>query len=180
MLRKSLQKITSEVIFPSQSMTCIISIVYASNDDDRRKELWEELSYLKWDPRILSKLWIILGNFNQTLDSKEHSRPVSLNVDAKTRLFREVLLDADLADLNFRGPTFTSTNKSKTNLIAKKLDRVLVNEDWLNLMSSSYAIFGEPDFSDHIVCGVVFQQDSIRAKRPIRFHNYLLQNESFF
>lgn len=150
---KSLQSITSEVWFPNHSTAYIVTIIYASNYDDQRLELWKELISLSDDQRISGKPWIVLEDFNQTLHPEEHFKPSSLNIDAPTRLFRETLLEADLADLTC--PLFTWTNKSKTNLIAKKLDRVLVNDEWLTLIPGSIAVFGEPDFSDHAVCGVL-------------------------
>ena len=73
-LSKSFQMITTEVLFPNQSETFITSIVYASNDYELRKDLWNELSYLKSDLRILNKPWIVLGDFNQTPNPEEHSQ----------------------------------------------------------------------------------------------------------
>ncbi|KAG2331073.1 hypothetical protein Bca52824_002253 [Brassica carinata] len=138
-----------------------------------------KLITLSADQRISGKPWIVLGDFNQTLHPEEHSKPPSLNADAPTRLFRDALLEADLADLTYKGPLFTWTNKSKTNLIAKKLDRALVNDEWLTLIPDSIAVFGEPDFSDHAVCGVILKPTSTRGKRPFRFYNFLLHNEQF-
>ena len=162
--QKSLQSITSEVRLPNQSSVCIITIVHASNDDEQRMELWQELVNLSVDSKIINKPWIILGDFNQILHPEEHSRPPTLNIDTKTRLFRETLLEADLADLTYKGPKFTWTNKSKTHLVAKKLDRVFVNDDWISLNPYSIPIFGEPDFSDHAVCGVLLKHVSVREK----------------
>ncbi|KAG2282290.1 hypothetical protein Bca52824_053510 [Brassica carinata] len=130
--------------------------------------------------RVIKNMpWMVIGDFNQTLHPEEHSRSTSLNIDSKTRLFRETLLEADLADLPFKGPTFTWTNKSKTCIIAKKLDRVLVNDNWLSSSPDSIAIFGEPDFSDHAVATVLLKPSSTREKRPFRFYNFLLHNEQF-
>lgn len=88
-------------------------------------------------------------------------------------------MEADLADLTYRGPKFTWTNKSKSNLIAKKLDRVLVNDEWLSYLPTSFATFGEPDFSDHAVGCATFLQGAVRIRRPFRFQNFLLQNALF-
>lgn len=69
---KSLQSITSEVTFPNLSSTLIITIVYASNEDEMRKELWKELLLVKTDPRTKDMPWMVLGDFNQTLHPEEH------------------------------------------------------------------------------------------------------------
>ena len=106
-LNKSLQAITCEVQLPSMQQPVIISIVYASNDRDERMELWNELASTATSPTVMSKPWLVLGDFNQTLDPSEHSKPVTLNVNLRTRQFRDCLLDSELADLTFRGSTFT-------------------------------------------------------------------------
>lgn len=63
--------------------------------------------------------------------------------------------------------------------MAKKLDKVLVNDAWPVQFSSAYAIFGEPDFSDHASCGVVLSLPSQTAKKPFKFSYFLLQNNEF-
>lgn len=102
-----------------------------------------------------------------------------LNVDLQTRAFRETLLEASLVDLNYRGSTFTWWNRRKSCPIAKKLDRVLVNDQWSTVFPSSMCQFSEPDFSDHACCGVRLCSASPRAKKPFRFFNYLLKNPEF-
>lgn len=98
---------------------------------------------------------MVIGDFNQTLHPKEHSRAVRHNADRNTRAFRDCLRISELEDLNFRGNTYTWWNKCRVRPVAKKLDRILVNDAWSNLFPYAYAIFGEPDFSDHASCGVV-------------------------
>ncbi|CAL9217454.1 unnamed protein product [Arabidopsis halleri] len=44
---------------------------------------------------------------------------------------------------------------------------------------SSFALFGEPDFSDHASCSVALETGSNRVSRPFKFYNYLLQSENF-
>lgn len=95
----------------------------------------------------------------------------------RTRDFRSCLRNAELTDLVFKGNNFTWWNKSRTRLVAKKLDRVLVNDKWCNF-PVAYATFGEPDFSDHASCGVVLDVVDRSVLRPFKFYNYLLQNQS--
>ncbi|XP_010507487.1 PREDICTED: uncharacterized protein LOC104784120 [Camelina sativa] len=165
-LSKSLQMVTSEVLLPEAKDKIIVSIIYASNDEGQRKELWAELVSITNSQLMLNKPWIVLGDFNQTLNPDEHSSPATLNVDPKTRDFRDCLLEADLSDMTFKGSTFTWWNKSKTRLIAKKLDRVLVNSHWFTVYPASFAVFGEPGFSDHASCGVTLDTGTIKEKRP--------------
>ena len=128
---------------------------------------------------LTGKPWIVMGDLNQTLSPEEHSLYASARVDKRTRLFRDCLLEADLADLDFRGKTFTWWNKSKTAPIAKKLDRILVNDEWSNFFPTVVASFLPPDFSDHAHVTVALSINSPTLKRPFRFFNYMLQNTNF-
>ncbi|KAG7579142.1 Reverse transcriptase domain [Arabidopsis thaliana x Arabidopsis arenosa] len=176
---KSLQMITCEVLLPDSQSWIVVSVVYASNEVDKRNELWKEIAELGDSNLIGARPWLMLGDFNQVLNPQEHSDPASLNIDRNMRLFGNCLLDAELSDLVFKGNKFTWLNKSKTRPVAKKIDRILVNDSWCAQYPSSFGIFGNPDFSDHASCGVVFEEAVIRVKRPFKFFNYLLQNPEF-
>ncbi|CAL9248339.1 unnamed protein product, partial [Arabidopsis halleri] len=178
-IAKSLQMVSCEVLFPDAVDWIVVSFIYASNEEGLRQELWTEIVNMASSHSLIGKAWIVLGDFNQTLCPSEHSRPFTLNVDRKTREFRNCLLNADLSDLTFRGSSFTWWNKSKTSPVAKKLDRILVNSQWAAAFPNSYALFGEPDFSDHASCGVVLNSGFLKEKRPFKFYNFLLQNKSF-
>lgn len=177
-VHKSLQMVTCDVTIPGQP-PFFVSIVYASNYHEDRKELWESMVNLGTSQLLTGKPWIVMGDFNQTLSPEEHSLYASARVDKRTRLFRDCLLEADLADLNSRGKTFTWWNKSKTAPIAKKLDVVLVNDEWSNFFPTTMASFLSPDFSDHAPVTVALSIYSSLLKRPFRFFNYLLQNTNF-
>ncbi|KAG7546653.1 Zinc finger CCHC-type [Arabidopsis suecica] len=178
-ISKSLQMVSCEVLLPGAVDWIVVSIIYASIEEGSRKELWEEIVLMANSQSLVGKAWILLGDFNQVLCPSEHSRPVTLNVDRKTRDFRECLLSADLADLTFRGNTYTWWNKSKTRPTAKKLDRILVNSQWVSVFPNSFALFGEPDFSDHASCSVSLSLDKQYGRRPFKFYNFLLQNQNF-
>lgn len=110
-LAKSLQMITCEVLLPQETSWIVVSIVYASNHNDTRKELWKELAEMA-SVQVGNKPWVVLEDFNQTLNPLEHSNAPSLNVDRRTREFRDCLLDSELSDLVYKGNTFTWWNKS--------------------------------------------------------------------
>lgn len=109
----------------------------------------------------------------------EHSNPQTSNVGRKIRDFRSCLLDAELSDLVYKDNTFTWWNKSKTRPVAKKLDRVLVNESWIIQHPSAMAIFGEPDISDHASCSVLLDPLAQKGRKPFKFFNFLFQNRDF-
>ncbi|KAG7559344.1 ABC transporter type 1 transmembrane domain superfamily [Arabidopsis thaliana x Arabidopsis arenosa] len=143
-LAKSLQMVTCEVKFPEITTLFIVSFVYASNDEGTRCELWNEICALATDPTVVGTPWVVLGDFNQTLCPSDHSSPASLNLDRPTRVFSDSLQAASLIDLTFRGCHFTWWNKRSSNPVAKKLDRVLVNDEWQAAFPLSVAFFEAP------------------------------------
>ncbi|KAG7552255.1 Reverse transcriptase domain [Arabidopsis thaliana x Arabidopsis arenosa] len=176
---KSLQMITCEVLLPDSLSWIVVSIVYASNDEGSRKDLWKEMVLLATSSVVEGRPWMVMGDFNQTLNPEDHSANMSLNIGRKIREFRSCLLACDLFDLVFKGNTYTWWNKSGSRPVAKKLDRILVNDEWNSLFPAAFAVFGEPDFSDHASCEVVLEAAVQKIKRPFRFFNFLLKNSDF-
>ncbi|VVB06152.1 unnamed protein product [Arabis nemorensis] len=154
-------------------------IIYASNHVDSRRELWLELVVLSDSNELRGKPWIVLGDFNQVLHPTEHSKYSSVNVNRRIREFCNCLLEADLRDLNFRGNTYTWWNKRTAKPVAKKLDRILVNDQWNVDFPSAVATFGSPDFSDHASLSVVLDPLINRPRKSFKFYNYLLKNKEF-
>ncbi|XP_010431262.1 PREDICTED: uncharacterized protein LOC104715566 [Camelina sativa] len=131
------------------------------------------------DSRIVGKPWTVLGDFNQTLTHSDSSVSLNPNTDLLTRLFRDCLLYSELVDLTYRGCSFTWWNKQTSNPIAKKLDRILVNEDWHHKFPSSFGYFGQPDFSDHSPCCITLNLIVQRHRKAFRFQNFLLLDPNF-
>nr|CAA66812.1 non-ltr retrotransposon reverse transcriptase-like protein [Arabidopsis thaliana] len=173
---RSLQMITCELLLPDSPSWFVVSIVYASNEEGTRKELWNELVQLALSPVVVGRSWIVLGDFNQILNPES---AINANIGRKIRAFRSCLLDSDLYDLVYKGSSYTWWNKCSSRPLAKKIDRILVNDHWNTLFPSAYANFGEPDFSDHSSCEVVLDPAVLKAKRPFRFFNYFLHNPDF-
>lgn len=148
-LFKSLQMVTCEVKFPGNPIDFIVSFVYASNDETVRRSLWCELVTTGNSTSVLGKAWAVLGDFNQILRPADHSTRVNLNMDRPMREFSESLVEASLSDLTYRGCSYTWWNKRRANPIAKKIDRVLVNDEWQSLFPLSTGFFESPQFSDH-------------------------------
>lgn len=74
------------------------------------------------------------------------------------------------------GPVYTWCNKRENDLIMKKLDRVLVNEEWLQAYSHSYSVFEAGGCSDHLRGRINLQSEggnTIQRKRPFKFVNVI-------
>ena len=178
-ISKSLQMITCEVKFPEEADSVIVSFVYAANDETLRQAFWLEITNLADSPLLADKAWSVLGDFNQVLRPEENSATSTPNVDLQSRLFSQMLLDSSLADLNYRGFSFTWWNKRKSQPIAKKLDRMLANDAWNAMFPLALGVFGPPEFSDHASMHLSLSSGQLKLKKPFRFYNFLLKNEGF-
>lgn len=94
--------------------------------------------------------------------------------------FHSCLHDLELRDLRYYGPLFTWTNKQPEDPIAKKLDSVLINENWLLTFPQSVVNFLAPEFSDHSPALVSLDPTtSFAGSKPFKFFNYLTGHMDF-
>ncbi|XP_010501556.1 PREDICTED: uncharacterized protein LOC104778826 [Camelina sativa] len=174
---KSGQMITCIVRMPNSPKEVVYSFIYAVNCKYGRQQLWDEIEELAKDPIISLKPWVAMGDFNQTLNPSESSIG-STKVTKGMLEFRSCLLNAGLFDLTTRGNSLTWWNKREANPIVKKLDRILVNDNWQLEFPLSYAYFGEPEMSDYcpscLKLGVPH-----RSKKPFMVSHFLFQHKDF-
>lgn len=120
-----------------------------------------------------------MGDFNETLASSEHSVGLNPRHQGRMREFQHTVSECNLTDLPSLGSTFTWTNSQPANPIAKKLDRVLVNDMWLTQFSQSYAQFEASGVSDHTRCKILLESQTLGKKRPFKFFNFLADHKDF-
>lgn len=121
----------------------------------------------------------MLGDFNQVLSPQEHSSADSFSSLCGMREFVQCVASAELSDLAFLGNSYTWTNKQGATLVSKKLDRVMVNDEWLSVFPDALAVFGDPGISDHCPCCVFLDTSLPKPKCPFKFFSLLNQNPDF-
>lgn len=142
--------------------------------------MWEEIVMLLSDPRVVIKIWCVLGDFNKVLNPTDHSTSNGYNVDRATRDLRKAMFNIGLVDLTFRGSTFTWWNKRREAPITTKIDEILINDHWPVQFSFFFCwFFGPPDFSDHASCDILLNPSILRKKCSFRFFNFLLRDLNF-
>ncbi|GKD63866.1 reverse transcriptase domain-containing protein [Tanacetum coccineum] len=117
-----------------------------------RRELWNNL--VGHAGLMRNRPWVLLGDFNASLNIKDHSAG-GYEPDAAMREFKECVQAIEVSDLNCTGLHFTWNQKPKgSNGILKKIDRIMeasLNEErflrqnfkieWLKAGDSNTAYF---------------------------------------
>ncbi|KAE8724823.1 hypothetical protein F3Y22_tig00009840pilonHSYRG00015 [Hibiscus syriacus] len=158
----------------------LITAVYGSNSGIGRRGLWDHLRSL--ESLVGSSPWVVGGDFNVVLSVDESSDFESLGVHNSSDMedFQDCLGDLDLLDHPFLGPTFTWSNRQDEGFLARKLDRILVNPEWLTAHPDSFAEFKAQGASDHCL-GMIWTQNDALARRPkpFKFFNCWTSNVGF-
>ncbi|KAL1194824.1 putative ribonuclease H protein [Cardamine amara subsp. amara] len=147
-----------------------------------RKELWSDLRDHNDSPIIRNKPWIMLGDFNETLDMAEHSRvDTSPQITMGMRDFQALVNYCSFSDMAYQGPLYTWCNKRENDLIMKKLDRVMINERWLQTYMQSYTVFEAGGCSDHLRSRINLKLRAGREtkRKPFKFVNVVTELEDF-
>lgn len=147
------QSITVQVTLES-GISFVYSAVYASIEVDERRDLWSSLQDTLVSFGLDSKPWTVVGDFNESLGPHESSNVACVSSTSSMREFGEVLCQLGLVDLPSQGPRFTWSNHQPSTPIAKRLDRCLVNNEWLAQFPTAHCSFDPPDFSDHTPCHI--------------------------
>ncbi|GKB02678.1 probable L-cysteine desulfhydrase, chloroplastic [Tanacetum coccineum] len=132
------------VIFYSwQVMFCLVesiqdktkffcSFVYAANHGKERKDLWKDLSHQ--NQIVNGRPWMILGDFNVTLHSHEHSAGSSI-INQDMQDFKDCVDSNELSDLCSSGFQFTWTKSPSNPSNADKPDFLAtMGKDWKSNM----------------------------------------------
>ncbi|KAE8732331.1 hypothetical protein F3Y22_tig00002237pilonHSYRG01790 [Hibiscus syriacus] len=71
------------------------------------------------------------------------------NLESVVEELQGCMDDLELQDHPFVGPLFTWSNKQEGSYLARKLDRILINSQWMHGFPISFADYKAPGVSDH-------------------------------
>ncbi|XP_028090360.1 uncharacterized protein LOC114290623 [Camellia sinensis] len=151
--------------------------VYAGNKHEVRKDFFEYM--VKISQAQSNTPLVILGDFNAIrFPYKKSGGSVSWSKD--TEEFNSHILQAELVDLSYGGCQFTWANK-RTNgdYIASKIDRVLVNEAWLDTFPALFATFLPSAISDHSPAVIHISDKVTSFKKPFKYFDFWADHEDF-
>ncbi|CAE5959305.1 unnamed protein product [Arabidopsis arenosa] len=179
-LKKSPQLMLCGVFCPATNESFSVAFVYAFNTVIQRRLLWEELSFISQHSPASFRPWLLLGDFNQIVSADEHFSIIPHNLPlAGMAEFQDCLVSNDLFDLTSRGVFYTWSNGQPADPVLRKLDRALINEDWLNCFPDSFAIFDPPGDSDHSPCLVNTDASVERSKKSFKYFSFLSSHPKF-
>nr|GEU49423.1 hypothetical protein [Tanacetum cinerariifolium] len=127
-------------------------LIVDSNTGAKRRGLWKELIIQK--QIVKNKPWVILGDFNVTLNAAEHSS----------------------VDFNSLGQNLKKKPKCK---ILKKLDRILINDEFMQKCQTAYGIFLPYMVSGHSPFVLHIKNRLPKKKSSFRFSNFVADKTEF-
>ncbi|GAV89427.1 hypothetical protein CFOL_v3_32842, partial [Cephalotus follicularis] len=126
--------------------------IYGLCESQGRKQLWDNIIFCS--NRFKKSPWTLLGDFNVTRFSYEHSN--SYRVSNAMEEFNYTIRSAELDDLKSTGLNFT----------------------WNN-MRKSYAHTYNPSISDHSPHSIQLMQQVQSSGRPFKFLNFWAEHPDF-
>ncbi|XP_074297794.1 uncharacterized protein LOC141628569 [Silene latifolia] len=92
--------------------------------------------------------------------------------DSEMIPFQNTMAACDLQDIKTTGAFFTWTNKQPSaTRVFSRIDRVLVNDSWLQVWLDYYAHFALEGSFDHCFCVVEGSTNSMVRRKPFKFFN---------
>ncbi|XP_062080429.1 uncharacterized protein LOC133785191 [Humulus lupulus] len=152
-----------------------LTVVYGLNQLEFRKILWSELAVISHPV----KPWLVIVDFNSAFDVVD--RIGGKVISPKELEDARKWLDLGIVEeMKLLGSYYTrSNNQDGNNRIFSKLDRVFINEDWLDTFPNVNAIANWEVVSDH--CAIILKHISVHKNglRPFRFFNMWTSHPQF-
>jgi hypothetical protein len=122
-----------------------LTAIYALNQLDRRKILWQELIAVHSNQQ---GPWILLGDFNNVVKSMDRIGG-SLVTEHEFADLRDMMYCTGLFEKDSIGDYYTWTNKHTVGTIYSRIDHVFGNLEWLQANSHMQLEILPPSVSDH-------------------------------
>ncbi|XP_074306340.1 uncharacterized protein LOC141641582 [Silene latifolia] len=142
----------------------------------REESLWNSIRDYH---RGINGPWVVCGDFNAILDFNERigGAPVSY---ADVLPLAQVTQDCNLADLKATGAFFTWNNKHETgDKVYSRIDRVMINDDWITTFPDSVANFLPEGLFDHCPCLISLECSHQQRTKSFKYFNMWAFSKEF-
>ncbi|XP_074315373.1 uncharacterized protein LOC141651567 [Silene latifolia] len=146
-------------------------MVYAFNDIVDRKSLWAELNSFADN---ISAPWLVCGDFNCALSPTE--RLGGRTSIEEMEYFQASIDYCALMDSPAVGYYYTWNNKQDPST---RLDRVLVNHEWLQGRNDAYANFYNEGLFDHSPCIIQDSMSTFEGRKSFKYFNMWSEVDEF-
>ncbi|XP_074277647.1 uncharacterized protein LOC141601278 [Silene latifolia] len=134
-----------------------ITMVYGFNKQAERESLWHSLRKYYGTTK---EAWVVCGDFNTILDTNERIGGSSVTL-AEMTPFLQVVQDCELYEISACGSYYIWNNKHEEgDKIYSRIDRVLINEEWLQVFGTSFATYLPEGLFDHCPCVIQFEENT--------------------
>ncbi|WMV13881.1 hypothetical protein MTR67_007266 [Solanum verrucosum] len=155
-----------------QDFSCHITGVYAPNCYVERRLVWEEIGSIRG---LIEGPWAVCGDFNEARYVSEKRNCIRRTIGM--REFSDLIEDLNLVDLQLENAKFTWF-KGDNHLIASRIDRVLVSQEWDDAFRNLKQYTMQRILSDH--SPITLQGGSWKkSKSYFKFENWWLGTEGF-
>ncbi|XP_074288780.1 uncharacterized protein LOC141613937 [Silene latifolia] len=139
--------IHSKVTIKATQKIFFLTFIYAFNEGSDRLDFWDKLRTFASH----GAPWAIAGDFNTVISPDERLGAATKQEDMYA--FVDCLSDYGMTDIHATGAYFTWTNKQDPNHRKySRLDRFLVNKEWLDEFPDMNAHFHPEGIMDHTPC----------------------------
>ncbi|XP_074266117.1 uncharacterized protein LOC141588583 [Silene latifolia] len=170
------QAIHSEVYDKIRRKMFWYTLVYGFNKAAERESLWNSIRDYH---RGINGPWMVCGDFNAILDYHERigGAPVSY---ADVLPLAQVTQDCNLVDLKATGAFFTWNNKHENgDKVYSRIDRVLINDDWITTFPDSVANFLPEGLFDHCPCLISLECSLKHRTKSFKYFNMWALSKDF-
>lgn len=152
-----------------------ITAVYARCSALERLELWEDLD----STDVGNQPWMVGGDFNVILNEDEKLGGLDLE-QSEAMDFAQCINSCALLEVKFTGSKFTWWNgRINQECIFKRLDRVLVNSEFLSIFPVTEATHMIREGSDHTPIHVSANSETGNMVKPFKFQNFWCTHHGF-
>jgi len=147
----------------------VLSDVYGKNWISLMEQLWQELSSIYQNHG--HKPWAVIGDFNTVrfLDEKKGGNKLTY---AKVESINKCIDDCSLSDIRSAGSFWSWHNSSMgAKRILVRLERVLCNDVWINIMLDSRYEYQHQATSDHAHIWMQINPGISGGPKPFKFFN---------
>ncbi|XP_020674999.1 uncharacterized protein LOC110094176 [Dendrobium catenatum] len=160
-------QLISDELHRGLDLLCVLSVIYASNSPTDRIQLWDKIGEIGTH---ITSYWLIFGDFKCCLHAEEKFGGSSL-LASHLWDFNSLAFDLGLLDLASTGLKYTWFNQRANERIHLKLDRMLINDKWLESFSRSYYEVLSPSCSDHSPI-VLYSGQPTKLNHRFHFKNF--------